>query len=217
MRAARRIGAKNAPKLLPRARHTPDARRDASQTLRFSSLSYLDVSGSSSNTTIRKRAPPPSRAPLAVAPLLDRSTSRQKSSLSTNTTTTTNDSVAERSSSNNGLMDYKAAQELTKVLDVPDFQKLGTFSDRTWRQISNLVKSWTQFHTAESVESSFAILERLLTEQEWLLQNISHNESDEGGSSVVQRFMPEQERRELQLLSRNLLNTELLNEIVKFE
>ena len=138
-------------------------------------------------------------------------------------------------------LNYKEAQELTKVLKVPEFQKPGTFSEATWRQMAHLLRSLATYHTAESVDSTFRVLERLLVEQEYLLQNNTTNtkhptNSDDSSSivnsatdaaspataspsvsqpSVVKRLMSEKERRELQVLSRELLNTDLLNDIVQ--
>lgn len=139
-------------------------------------------------------------------------------------------------------MNYEEAQELTKVLKVPEFQIPGTFSEATWRQMAHLLQSLASYHSAESIDSTFRVLERLLVEQEYLMQNktdhakhptvnnsssttVNNNTKNDAPSaataspsfshpSVVKRLMSEKERRELQVLSREILNTELLNNIV---
>lgn len=235
MRAARRLDAKNASKLLQGATSATNSRGAVShhypQHQSAVKSTHRDVSSltTRNKNAIRKvgkrtapstsvSAPRPGASAPLVNPLQELTHRRKYSAVGA----AAESAIVERSSikttKNNNmgkLMDYKAAKEMTQILNVRDFQKPGSFSDSTWQQMSHLIQSWTRFRTAESVESSLALLERLVLEQEVLMQNSRSNATSPGGPSVVQRLMSEKERRELQLLSRDILSTDLLNAIIK--
>jgi len=140
-------------------------------------------------------------------------------SIKTNTgsnRTTNNNS----NNSNHSPLNYEAAKELTtKFLNLPNYQQLGSFDSSTWQEMARLLRFWTRYETSESVNASFALLERLVAEQEILLQNQTgqngaSSSSPLPSSSAVQRLMSEQDRRELLQLSREILNTNQLNSVI---
>lgn len=238
MRAMRRVDAgKRVPRLLLEGLV---AGRTEATPRSFSCSSHLDVTGASNDATITSRKSMHDGLFPATAALVNdhnqegntigHESVAQNATVNPTTTTTTstrNEMCASRTHSSPAqalnstishsqrvantavesripLMSYEKAKELTKVMENPNFQKLGSFSKNTWRELIPLVQSWTQFYTAESVDCSVALLERLIREQELLHQNVI--------SAPV--FQCDQERAELQKLSRELLSTTLLNQVI---
>ncbi|CAB9525801.1 Pentatricopeptide repeat-containing protein [Seminavis robusta] len=115
------------------------------------------------------------------------------------------------------LLSVPEAKARTQAMEDPEFHIAGSLSDFGWQEMAHLIKSWSQHKTEESVGLSFALLERLLVEQEVLMQNPSVLAATNPGENqpVAQPLMmSDEERREKQMLSRELLNTGLLNEVV---
>lgn len=193
MKALRRVDHKNASRLVEGA-----ARKGNLQPTRsLSCLSYFDPRNSNETSRPAHRVFSTRTAPYGV---------EQQPT----TTYGVEDGYQEDKST--PLLDYETAKAMIKVLDEPDFNRVGAFSPSTWKAMHHLVKSWVQFQTGESVDASFALLERLVLEQELLMQNrnsIAAEGADLGSLEEAE------ERREMQQLSRDFLDTDLLNMVIK--
>jgi pentatricopeptide repeat protein len=172
-------------------------------------LSSLSLNESARSVTGIKR---PARDSSRVEPVLPATVSQRRRASSLTNKFGADGEANSAEPKKQGFLSMEKAREMMKVTEDPDFHKVGSFSPATWRQIVHLLRSWLRFESEESVNASFALLERLLVEQELLLQNQSSIVS--GGKSVVLQSMTDEERHALHILSRELLNTDLLNGII---
>jgi pentatricopeptide repeat protein len=105
------------------------------------------------------------------------------------------------------------ARELTDLLCNPLRHKIGSFTKERWHQTVQLLRFWTKQNTSESVEAAFALLHRLLQEQEVLFRT-ALSTIDVKDQAKLQ-LMTKRERLEMQALSEELLDTDILNHAVQ--